>query len=253
MEEKARLYAAMKRGDYVPPTNPSSSSFSSTRRNDHQQNSLVDFDRKWAESAAAAGDQPTTYDTSSDSGGGGNSSDEEEAVVVEYEDEFGRQRQGTRAEASREQRRRQAQTLAAQEAVEFSARPAAPSTIIFGDTVQSGAFNPETGIARAMEELAGKRDRSATPPAETHYDASKEVRSKGVGFYAFSGDGEGRRREMEELGRERERTEGERKGREERVEKRRREVEERRRVIREKKGERLAERFLEGLGGELAG
>jgi len=36
-------------------------------------------------------------------------------------------------------------------------------------------------------------------PLNIHYDASKEVRAKGAGFYQFSADEETRQRQMEEL------------------------------------------------------
>ena len=231
MEEKSRLYAAMKRGDYVPPGGAD---------NRREEGGLVDFDRKWAEDEAA-GRNPD-YDTSSDSGG---NSEEEE--LVDYEDEFGRQRRGTRAEAAREERRRKGIAQAADEADRFSARPAPPSQIIYGDTVQAAAFNPDEPIAAQMEEIARKRDRSMTPPEEVHYDANGEVRTKGVGFYSFSKDKEGRKREMEALQKERLDTEKKRKEKGEKKEKRKKEVEERRRLIREKKGAKQAERFLEGL------
>lgn len=227
LEEKARLYAAMKRGDYVPPGG---------NDNRREEGGLVDFDRKWAEDEAA-GRKPD-YETSSDSGG-----DSEEEELVDYEDEFGRQRRGTRADAAREERRKKGIAQAADDADRFSARPAPPSQIIYGDTVQTAAFNPDEPIAAQMEEIARKRDRSMTPPDEVHYDANGEVRTKGVGFYSFSKDKEGRKREMEALQRERLQTEKGRKERQERKDKRKEEIEARRRLIREKQ----AERFLEGL------
>ncbi|MCJ1253271.1 hypothetical protein MMC24_001082 [Lignoscripta atroalba] len=247
MEEKARLYAAMKRGDYIPPGGPS---------NKDEHLTLVDFDRKWAEDEAAG--RSANYDTSSDSDNDNDSEHEhphsqKADELVTYEDEFGRLRHGTRASAAREARRQTAQSHAAADAAQFSARPAMPSNLIYGDTVQAAAFNPEEPLAAAMEEIARKRDRSVTPPEEVHYDATKEVRSKGVGFYQFSGDKAGRRREMEGLEGERRETERRRGEREGRKEGRRREVEERRRVIREKRGEKMAERFLDGLDGELLG
>ena len=98
-----------------------------------------------------------------------------------------------------------------------------------------------------MASLAEKRDRSATPPEAVHYDARKEVREKGVGFFQFSRDKEGREQEMEGLGREREETERRRREGGDRKEERRRKVEERRKLVARKKGERLAERFLDGL------
>ncbi|MCJ1340636.1 hypothetical protein MMC09_005932 [Bachmanniomyces sp. S44760] len=241
MEEKARLYAAMKRGDYIP----------GAEGKDEQRSGLVDFDRKWAEKEATRQEAgKNKEDTSTDSDDGGDS-DSEEEEMIEYEDEFGRTRKGTRTEALREQRRLKAQAHAAEELHALSARPKAPEKIIYGDTVQSSAFNPDEPIALQMESLAAKRDRTPTPPPETHYDASKEVRSKGVGFYQFSGDKEGREREMGALEAERVETERLRGQREEARERRKREVEERKRVIKERRVGMRAERFLEGLGGEL--
>lgn len=236
MEDKARLYASMKRGDYVPPSNGGTNK---------EENALVDFDRKWAEAEAegAAGDG-RKFDTESDHDGDSDSEDEE---TVEYEDEFGRLRRGTKGQAARHRRLLDAQTYASEELSRMRARPDRPANLIVGDTIQASAFNPDASLAVQMENLAKKRDRSMTPPEEVHYDASKEVRSKGVGFYSFSKDGEGRRREMEALGREREETERGKREREERKEERREAVEERRRVIARKREEKLADTFLDGL------
>ena len=236
MEEKARLYSAMKRGDYVPPGGDGA----------RDERGLVDFDRKWAEDEAAG--RAANYETSSDSDNGDSEED-----MVDYEDEFGRQRRGTRAEAARVERRSKAQAYAVEEADRFSARPTQPSALIYGDTVQTAAFNPDEPIAAQMETLARKRDRSMTPPDEVHYDANGEVRSKGVGFYSFSRDKEGRQKEMEALERERVETERGRNEREARKEKRRAEIEARRTLIREKRGEKQADHFLDGLMGEIAG
>ncbi|KAI9877710.1 MAG: hypothetical protein M1830_003052 [Pleopsidium flavum] len=234
MEEKARLYAAMKRGDYIPPGGDAA----------RDERGLVDFDRKWAEDDAAG--RAANYDTSSDSDNAGS-----DGELVDYEDEFGRQRRGTRVEAAREERRKNAQARAAEEPDRFSARPSQPSNLIYGDTVQTAAFNPDEPIAAQMETLARKRDRSMTPPEEVHYDANGEVRSKGVGFYSFSKDKEGRRKEMEALERERAETERERKERERRKEKRKQEIESRRQKIREKRGQKQADNFLDGLMDEV--
>lgn len=235
MEEKARLYAAMKRGDYVPPGGDEA----------RDERGLVDFDRKWAEDEATG--RGVNYETSSGSDNGGS-----EDEMVDYEDEFGRQRRGTRAEAAREERRRKAQAHAAEEPDRFSARPAQPNALIYGDMVQTAAFNPDEPAAAQMETLARKRDRSMTPPEEVHYDANGEVRSKGVGFYSFSRDKEGRQKEMEALERERAETERGRKEREARSKKRKLEVEARRKLIREKRGQKQADSFLGGLMGETA-
>jgi hypothetical protein len=102
-----------------------------------------------------------------------------------------------------------------------------------------------------MEEIASKRDRSLTPPEQKHYEANKEFRIRGVGFYGFSKDEGVRAKEMEALGREREETERARREMGERKAKRKREVEERRRVIGQKRAERRADGFLEGLGASM--
>ncbi|MCJ1312343.1 hypothetical protein MMC25_006017 [Agyrium rufum] len=233
MEEKARLYAAMKRGDYLPKGGDSATD---------ERLALVDFDRKWAEDEASG--KVSGEDTSSDDGG-----DSEPDEMVEFVDEFGRRRMGSKKEAEREQRRQRTAQNAEREAEALSARPSRPEGVIYGNTVQAAAFNPDETITEQMETLAKKRDRSMTPPEEVHYDATKEVRTKGVGFYAFSKDKEGREKEMENL--EMERIETERR-KEERVAKknrRKREIEERRKILRAKRDAMEADRFLQGLDG----
>ena len=238
MEEKARLYASMKRGDYVPPTGRSSRAGTNK-----EENGLVDFDRKWAEDQEAG--REDNYDTSSDDGRGGDSEIEEE--LVEYVDDMGRTRKGTKAEAERERRRQNAKSYAEEELTKYSARPSRPENLVYGDTIQTGAFNPDEALAEKMRSIAEKRDRSMTPPEEVHYDATKEVRSKGVGFYAFSQDKEGRQKEMENLEKERVETERMKKEREERKEAKKRQIEERRREIAKKKEAKLADAFLKSM------
>jgi hypothetical protein len=91
-------------------------------------------------------------------------------------------------------------------------------------------------------------------PLNVHYDASREVRAKGAGFYQFSGDEETRKTQMEELKAARNETEisrketgavdvlpGEVEGMQEKstksraMEKRKREIEERRKLLEEKR------------------
>lgn len=252
MEEKARLYAAMKRGDYLPKEGEAAP--------------LVDFDRKWAETqrrdgkAAHSSDDDDDDDDDNDDD---NDQDEDEddnidTEVIEYTDEFGRTRRGTRAEMARLERQRRVQQYAAEESERMSARPRAPENIIYGDAVQSEAFR--AADEDKMEALARKRDRSMTPPEARHYDATSEIRTKGTGFYQFSRDEATRQEEMASLGAEREATERERRRREEEKEERRREVEERRRLIQqrrkevgEKKAQKLADSFLDGLAADMGG
>ncbi len=133
----------------------------------------------------------------------------------------------------------------------MSARPVMPSKLIYGDTVQVAAFNPDEPVAQKMEDLAQKRDRSLTPPEMKHYEADKEIRGKGVGFYSFSKEEGTREEEMRSLERERAETERVRRERESVKEKRKKEIEERKRAIGEKRARRQAETFLDGLGADL--
>lgn len=183
MEEKVRLYNAMKRGEYV-------------RRDDgYDDRGLVDFDRKWAEKQhekESSNESDASSEENSDDNDGSND-------LIEFTDEFGRLRKGTKKQARQEERRRRIQAIAKEEAAEFAAHPQAPTNIIYGDAIQHQAFNPDRTIAEQMTELAKKRDRDATPPPDTHFDATAEVRTKGTGFYSFSHDAKERKREMEDL------------------------------------------------------
>ncbi|KAK8014567.1 hypothetical protein PG990_007863 [Apiospora arundinis] len=236
MQEKARLYTAMKRGDYIAKEGETAP--------------LVDFDAKWA--LKNPEDQDDKYpDVDSDSSDP-DSHDPAEDEIIEYRDDFGRTRRGTRAEYERQQRREQRRALGAEELDRMSARPRAPEKVFYGDAIQSRAFNPEDETWDKMEELAAKRDREPTPPADTHYDGNAEIRNKGVGFFHFSKGQESRLKEMDSLAAERETTERIRREREVERQKRKREIEERRRKIGEKRAEKLAGNFLDGLAGEMA-
>lgn len=226
MEEKARLYAAMKRGDVE----------------DADERYTVDFDKKWADRKGEDSEVSDEEDQQSD---------EEGNEIVDYVDELGRNRTGTRAEAAKAARLIHREEERAKNSDRFTARPSAPSNVIYGDTIQHSAFDPDAPIAEQMAELAKKRDRSLTPPIE-HFDSSKEVRTKGTGFFQFSGDAEERKRQMEGLEREREETEKVRKERLQRVEERKRKVEERRKEVREKRAGKQADEFLSKLGEEMA-
>lgn len=227
MEDKVRLYNAMKRGEYIG-------------REDYDDRGLVDFDRKWAETEAKGGADGSDSDESDDTGA-------DDGELVEYLDEFGRLRKGTKTEAAREERRKRIQANAAEDEARFAARPVMPSNIIHGDAIQHDAFNPDQVIADRMAELAKKRDKSATPPPDSHYDAHAEVRTKGTGFYNFSHDAAERKQEMDALEKERLETERVRKEKEEQKEQRRKEIEERRKLIAEQRARAQTDKFLNEL------
>ena len=226
MEEKAKKYCAMKRGEYVPEGKESES--------------LIDFDQKWADRQRDGKGSSSSSESESDD-------DDGKHEMIEYEDEYGRHRTGTRADAARMERKKLQRGLGQEELDRMSARPAMPAQLIYGDTVQAAAFNPDEPILTKMEEIAAKRDRSLTPPEQKHYEADKEFRIKGVGFYSFSKDEGVREKEMRELERERGETERVRREREERMGRRKKEIEERRREIGERRAKRQADSFLDGL------
>ncbi|KAJ4420280.1 hypothetical protein N0V82_004491 [Gnomoniopsis sp. IMI 355080] len=241
MEDKARLYAAMKRGDYVPKEGEAAP--------------LVDFDRKWAETQEDKNADASSDDDDDDSGND-DDDDNTDREIITFTDEFGRQRSGTRAEKERLERRIRASQYGAAELERMSARPKAPEKIIYGDAVQAEAF--VAADEEKMEEMARRRDRSLTPPEMKHYDANGEIRTKGVGFFQFSKDEETRQKEMESLAKERETTERERLKKEEEREIRKREVAERRRIIDErrkavgeKRAAKMADTFLSSLAADM--
>lgn len=219
MEQKARLYKAMKRGEVE----------------DLDERYEVDFE----------GERRSDSDGTSEDDG-------EAQEEVEYIDEFGRTRKGTRLDATKA-----SQAGTKKDDDRFTARPVAPASgVVYGDAIQHEAFDPDAGRVQAMAELAKKRDRSLTPPPEEHYDARKEVRTRGTGFMQFSGEKDERDEQMRGLEGLRKETESVRgkvgqgsSARNEALEARKKIMEDRRRVVEEKRARRQAEDFLGGLGG----
>ena len=244
MEEKARIYDDLKRGMYLAGDSDSDEAevhkgsggdyLARLRRKERE--GLVDFDRKW-------GDAERMDENPDD-----NDDDNDNASIISYEDELGRTRHGTRAEAAQASRARAEESASAGPE---RWRPARPDNLIYGPAIQSHAFNPSSATASQMEYLASRRDRSLTPE-ETHYDADQEVRTRGTGFYAFSKDEDMRRQQMEELMHVRQETQREREARLERRAHRERVKNERRKKIEELRTKRRADTFLAGLG-DLAG
>ncbi|KAL5357712.1 hypothetical protein BJX96DRAFT_172786 [Aspergillus floccosus] len=243
MEEKARMYEDMQRGLYLAAESSDEEKdtgdayLSRLRRKERE--GLVDFDRKWADEGAAS---------PSDEEGEGEG-DDDNASIVSYEDELGRTRRGTRAEAARAAREKEQAQRDGDDRGNYQERwrPSRPDNLIYGATVQTEAFH----TSGAMADLAARRDRSPTPPGEMHYDAEAEVRNRGTGFYAFSKDEEERRRQMEELMSARDETQREREARRARRIVRERARDERRKKIEGLRSKRRAEMFLAGLGGPV--
>ncbi|KAE8141166.1 hypothetical protein BDV38DRAFT_238871 [Aspergillus pseudotamarii] len=243
MEEKARMYEDLKKGLYLAAGSDSEEETQDeylARLRRREKEGLVDFDQKWADAQRGKG-----------SGSDGEEEEEEEdadenASVISYEDELGRARRGTRAEATRAARLKEEESERGDAKERW--RPSRPDNLIYGAAVQAEAFNPDAGLAAQMSYLAKRRDRSPTPPEETHYDADAEVRNRGTGFYAFSKDENVRRQQMEDLMNVRNETQHEREVRRERKAERERVKDERRKKIGELRSKRQAEIFLAKLG-----
>ncbi|TGZ85041.1 hypothetical protein EX30DRAFT_15016 [Ascodesmis nigricans] len=240
LQEKARVYEKLKRGE-VEDDGAGGAGGSLT---------LVDFDRKWAEREKSGGSRYSDDEKDEEE-----EEEEEEAKgdqkeeVVEYVDEFGRTRKATKSAIEKERRD-------AERDAEASVRPQAPAEIIRGDTIQTHAFQtpefyhlPRKGELEALLPTEEEEEKDL----EAHYDASKEVRTKGVGFFQFSTDNKERRREMEELEKERERTAQERKEKEERRKRKREELEKRKEEVKRKKREKVGGSWLDKFEGELEG
>ena len=168
--------------------------------------------------------------------------EDDDDPVIEYEDEFGRIRTAKRSEVPREFHPRH----------DVQDEDEDEDIVIHNPVNYLPIYTPsEERIAEISKEYAD------TNPLNVHYDASKEVRAKGAGFYQFSADEETRKKQMEELKNVREETEktrkdlgavdilpGELEGMREgptksgAMEKRKREIEERRRLLEEKKKKR---------------
>ncbi|CAG7928004.1 unnamed protein product [Penicillium olsonii] len=190
MEEKARMYDDMKKGLYLAgdsddddnaPIDPSDPDAYLKRLRRKEKEGLVDFDSKYANAEELKRDE----------------SDDDVASVISYEDEFGRSRRGTRAEAAEASRAKD--EAAGVDSARERWRPERPDNLIYGEAVQTEAFNPDSDAALRMSHLAARRDRSPTPPENKHYNAEDEVRNRGTGFYTFSTDEEERKQQMEQL------------------------------------------------------
>ncbi|KAF8992850.1 hypothetical protein BDQ17DRAFT_1253506 [Cyathus striatus] len=110
--------------------------------------------------------------------------------IIEYEDEFGRMRTARRSEVPRDLLPRSEDEHDEDEDI-----------VIRNPVNHFPIYEPS---AERVAEVAKALAEQENP---LHYDASKEVRAKGAGFYQFSADEETRRAQMEELKSSREETE----------------------------------------------
>ncbi|KAI0250259.1 hypothetical protein BJV78DRAFT_1128214 [Lactifluus subvellereus] len=184
--------------------------------------------------------------------------------VIEYEDEFGRLRSAKRSEVPRHLLPRQDGGVDDDEYVVYLASlfvsfmvcrlsDTSRPLYMIGDPVNFfPVYEPSSERVASIKAAASEENN----PLNQHYDASREVRAKGAGFYQFSADEETRKKQMEELHQARQETEktrqelgavdlkaGEVEGMQEdsnalrsrAMEKRKRELEERRKAVEAKR------------------
>ncbi|CDO72466.1 hypothetical protein BN946_scf184980.g7 [Trametes cinnabarina] len=119
--------------------------------------------------------------------------DAEDDPIMEYEDEFGRVRTARRSEIPRH--------LLPQE--EQEKEEDFDPYVIYNPVNHFPTFEPsQDRVEKIRAQFAEENN-----PLNIHYDATREVRAKGAGFYQFSADEETRRKQMEELRKAREETE----------------------------------------------
>lgn len=128
--------------------------------------------------------------TSRDSDGSHDSDSDLDFSEVEIVDEFGRTRTVPRRkkylfEARKEVSRDGYDKRDVQKSRDMVERPA---NVIYGDIVQTGSFVKDDSIV--IDEDG---------PSTSHYDSTKEIRNRGVGFMQFSQDAEVRARQQKEL------------------------------------------------------
>lgn len=208
--------------------------------NDDNGEGLVDFDRKWAE-------HPSDEESENEAEEAKEDDDDE---IIEYEDEFGRTRKGKKSQVERSQRREAAAQKAQEEVTQMNAQP---EGLIVGNTIQTTAFTTATFSAVPSSSMLTSALPAESGDLETHYDASKEVRTKGVGFYQFSTNNKERAAEMEELLGERKRTADERERAEERKRRRREELEARKEKVKRMRRGKVGGNWLDGFMEEITG
>ncbi|RKP09149.1 hypothetical protein THASP1DRAFT_29049 [Thamnocephalis sphaerospora] len=205
LERKARIYEQLRRGEQVKGMGDRSA-----------EELLIDFDQKrWDEEDYGKPDDEADpalgtlfIDTHGRSPG-----DNEDDPLVEYTDEFGRARMMRRSEIPR--------------------RPASPYEDDGRPTMMSADMYREQ--ERLRWEAEAEAEANAGP---LHYDANKEVRTKGVGFYQFAADEDERAAQQRDLNKLRDETTQKRAAHQNAREKRRAQLAARAEELRRKRARR---------------
>ncbi|RXK35450.1 hypothetical protein M231_07305 [Tremella mesenterica] len=264
MEAKAKKYEQLRRGDYSGMTER------------ELAEAVIDFDRKaeeeWSDHSSDV-DESAPPARRPDTQIYNENLDEvyDDLARVEYVDEMGRTRIGTKREAREAEKARQEESRTPAPII-----PADKSS--YAEVMQSNVIHGEQKIFPVYEpdpEAIREKYRQAEEEARAHhYDSTKEVRTRGAGAYQFSLDEDARREQMASLDAQRVETEnarakvGYRGGLTAAQEMRKRKLDERKALVeakrtkmlggaeeverlRREKGQKEADMFLDGVGREL--
>ncbi|EIW71548.1 hypothetical protein TREMEDRAFT_73338 [Tremella mesenterica DSM 1558] len=196
LEAKAKKYEQLRRGDHSGMTER------------ELAEAVIDFDRKaeeeWSdhssdvdESAPPARRLEASY----------NENQEEvydDLARVEYVDEMGRTRIGTRREAREAEKARQEESRTPAPIIpadKSSYAEVIQSNVIHGDQKIFPVYEPDPDAIREKYRQAEEEARAH------HYDSTKEVRTRGAGAYQFSLDEDARKEQMASLDAQRVETE----------------------------------------------
>src|SRR5579871_2429413 len=191
MEEKSRLYNDLKRG-YI---------------NDKEGKYNVDFDRKWAEAKERGEDLEDELSDQEDQ--------DDDNELVDYVDEFGRNRRMTKQEVAKAERMKKRDEELEKEREEMSVRPKMPDKLIYGDYIQTQAFD----YNRYEKEFAAAKERyndvdshfgahgvsiydGDYPDKRWFFDKRQDPRLRtgyGTGFFQFSHKEDERKAQMDEI------------------------------------------------------
>ncbi|OCF73238.1 hypothetical protein I204_06469 [Kwoniella mangroviensis CBS 8886] len=274
LKAKAKKYEAIRKGDF------------SGMSQKEMEEAVIDFERKMEadgysshssdEDESARPSRPKWHDEDEQEDDG---DDDDDLARVEYIDEMGRTRTGTRKEAKEAERLRSGRRgeREAVQGIESGQEGSAYAEVlkltrhlVDGDQNFFPVYEPD-------QDALKKKYREAEEEARAHhYDSTKEVRVKGAGQYQFSLDEETRAEQMASLASERQETEdarskaaqSQRKGLSAAQEARKRKADERKALIeakrakmlggekeverlREEKSKRETDDFLKNLENEL--
>ncbi|ODN72929.1 hypothetical protein L202_08344 [Cryptococcus amylolentus CBS 6039] len=175
LKAKARKYEQIQRGDY------------SGLSKKEIEEAVIDFERKLEDDSDYSSDEDESVRPARAHWSDESYSDGDDLAQVEYLDELGRTRVGTRREAKEAERQSRKERGGPKELIESGAEGSAyaqvqQSEVIHGEQHVFPVYQPDPEAIKAKYRQAEEEARAH------HYDSNKEVRVKGAGAYQFSLD-----------------------------------------------------------------